>query len=199
MSIDSLRFSETIHRWYLDIIARDTTFSQEYLFGRLEWPTQPPFLVLSPDDTVRIKLIAVDRCVICGGLSGEGGASAIGDTLSIYSDEMGGLAGMVLIDFSLLVSIEEEPKVSSSSILVYPNPAANTVNIEALMPYTDTYQVCIYDSIGRLIYRKDVSLVTGSRWSMSWPESKMSFPGGVYFVRLSNRGSSITGSFIFSR
>jgi hypothetical protein len=110
--------------------------------------------------------------------------SPSGQPYVAYEDGMGGKATVMKYD-SVYVGINV-PK--ESKLLVYPNPASNQITIETSRTSTGSYLAILNIEGQQLITRQ-----------ITEPKTQLdisNLPSGVYFVRLTNDKSVVTGKLI---
>lgn len=77
-------------------------------------------------------------------------------------------------------------------VIVYPNPASNTLYIESTSNSIDTLEVNIYSYMGMLMYSSHVEESSSQRFSI--PVGN--FPTGLYQYKVGKGGETIAGTFM---
>ena len=99
---------------------------------------------------------------------------------------------------TMVVGVEEEPAdlISSSKLLLYPNPASNNINLrlEDIL-VKGTYSVEILDALGRLVLQRELHADFNT---LEWNLDVSSFTPGWYGMALRREGQFI-GSKSFSK
>jgi hypothetical protein len=76
-------------------------------------------------------------------------------------------------------------------LLLYPNPATDTIYILAASTQNAVYEVEIQDAIGRRI-----KIIQGVQAGKVVPHSVQDYPYGTYQVELRYNGGTVTGRFV---
>ena len=199
-TIDSLTFSRySPHGWDIELLTKDTVYSFTYAFGYNESVDSFPQILLSGTDTAIVRLVRLDECIVCGLTSKSEGAKAIGDTLRIYYSGKAGGQANVLIDFSLLVSVETVPAREEASLSVFPNPTSGAISMQGFVTRTSLYELKIIDALGRVQLRRSLGLEAGQPLSTRELGILSAAPSGIYFVQLSSPDWSMTRAIVLRK
>jgi hypothetical protein len=94
------------------------------------------------------------------------------------------------------VGIKESTKNLSSSFGVYPNPAKETTSIHVNAPKAMESTVQLFNSLGEVVYQKNINLVEGKN---KIDMSLENLTSGVYFANLKTENSSLSKKLIVNR
>lgn len=90
----------------------------------------------------------------------------------------------------LLSSVEEKTKIDNSDVVLYPNPAANTLNISInVKESTSKGQVIVLDIAGKVLSSQDITLEVGKNVIS---QNTTDLSSGIYFVQVKFNESFIT-------
>ncbi len=93
-----------------------------------------------------------------------------------------------LIRNVVLTQSAPRPSFDEASVDVYPNPShGNRTSIVVQSGETGLYQIDVYDTLGRYLFRSMQLMPTDQRWNVEI-EERSSMTSGVYFIRLSRDG-----------
>jgi len=115
-------------------------------------------------------------------------------SVGINGLEIGGLNffadSLDQIYVSDIVNILEKPVDSSSSVLVFPNPSAGTVNIEMKGEDLSEWNLRILDAQGRQVNIQPLN--KKSRWQLDFEN----LPAGIYYYQMSNGNRARNGKIV---
>jgi len=143
-------------------------------------PVEPAYKILTEDNADKACAIAYDQ----GTYKTIGATSLFGNLIDGSSPSTKyELLDEILEFFDILggtVDIGEPEELSNNTMIVYPNPTNNFVNIDISAHY-ETSILSIYNSLGNLVYSNNISTSGGKiRIDIS------SWAGGIYIAELEN-------------
>lgn len=111
--------------------------------------------------------------------------------LTDYIKDIMGLIENLNFNVKEVLSVNED---NHNDLLVSPNPSNNKINIKKNISFAGNYKLSIYDNLGKEI--KDVNLNYLPQKEFSMEIDISDFPIGIYSIKLTGMGESITTKFI---
>jgi hypothetical protein len=162
----------------------DYMMTIDHGFNDMRWLTFTGFNLEETYDSIWLYAGTDTHSQLLGGFSGSGipgsFSSASGAfTLKFKSDGLGNHPGWraVYHDGSLGYFNYQQGELSSSSI--FPNPASDYINV-SLKQTSIKFNLCIYDSFGRIVYSRDLANAPADQSLIRVDVSDYS--NGLYFV-----------------